>query len=127
MAPNQCLALDTVVSQKEGMKRCITTCIDPALPTSLLLLHASSTSHNACALLVAIHDNFPYLKSAHVLTDNGSKFKGDFVKHVTAKSISHWRTYPKTPKMNAHCERFNRSIQESFVDYHEDLLFSDLE
>ena len=28
--------------------------------------------------------------------------------------------------MNAHCERFNRSIQESFVDYNEDLLFTDL-
>ncbi|AVZ80009.1 transposase [Zoogloeaceae bacteirum Par-f-2] len=33
---------------------------------------------------------------------------------------------PKTPKMNAHAERFNRTIQESFVDYHEDLLFTDL-
>jgi transposase InsO family protein len=29
--------------------------------------------------------------------------------------------------MNAHCERFNRSIQESFVDYHEDLLFTDID
>ena len=107
------------------MKRFITTCIDPA--THITFAHTSSTSRNACALLAAIHDNFPYLKSAHVLTDNGSEFKGDFAKHVTAKSITHWRTYPKTPKMNAHCERFNRSIQESFVDYHEHLLFSDLE
>ena len=29
--------------------------------------------------------------------------------------------------MNAHCERFNRTIQENFVDYHEDLLFTDLD
>ena len=28
--------------------------------------------------------------------------------------------------MNAHCERFNRTIQEQFVDYHEDVLFTDL-
>ncbi len=28
--------------------------------------------------------------------------------------------------MNAHCERFNRTIQEQFVDYHADLLFTDL-
>jgi len=28
--------------------------------------------------------------------------------------------------MNAHAERFNRTIQESFVDYHEELLFTDL-
>ena len=28
--------------------------------------------------------------------------------------------------MNAHAERFNRTVQESFVDYHEDLLYTDL-
>ena len=28
--------------------------------------------------------------------------------------------------MHAHCERFNRTIQEPFVDYHEDTLFNDL-
>ena len=28
--------------------------------------------------------------------------------------------------MNAHCERFNRFIQESFVAYYKDLLFADL-
>ena len=28
--------------------------------------------------------------------------------------------------MNAHAERFNRTLQEQFVDYHEDLLFDDL-
>ena len=27
--------------------------------------------------------------------------------------------------MNAHCERFNRTVQEEFLDYHEDLLFAD--
>ena len=29
--------------------------------------------------------------------------------------------------MNAHNERFNRTLQEQFVDYHEDLLFTHLE
>ena len=26
-------------------------------------------------------------------------------------------TYPRSPKMNAHNERFNRTIQEQFIDY----------
>ena len=34
----------------------------------------------------------------------------------------HWHTYPKTPRMNAHAERFNRTIQEEFLLYHEELL-----
>ena len=38
-----------------------------------------------------------------------------------------WYTYPKSPKMNAQIERFNRTLQESFLDYHEDLLFTDTE
>ncbi|WP_084275367.1 integrase core domain-containing protein [Nitratiruptor tergarcus] len=29
--------------------------------------------------------------------------------------------------MNAHNERFNRTIQEQFINYHEDLLFTDLD
>jgi transposase InsO family protein len=28
--------------------------------------------------------------------------------------------------MNSHCERFNRTLEEMFIDFHEDLLFSDL-
>ena len=28
--------------------------------------------------------------------------------------------------MNAHCERFNLTVQEEFVDYFDDLLFTDL-
>ena len=44
----------------------------------------------------------------------------------TYEGIRRWYTYPKSPKMNAHAERFNRTLQESFVDYHEDLLFTDL-
>lgn len=29
--------------------------------------------------------------------------------------------------MNAHNERFNRTIQEQFIDYNEDLLFTDID
>ncbi|MBI2626705.1 MAG: transposase [Parcubacteria group bacterium] len=32
--------------------------------------------------------------------------------------ITYFHTYPRTPKMNAHVERFNRTIQEEYIDYH---------
>jgi transposase InsO family protein len=51
----------------------------------------------------------------------------DATRHFAAaladRLFTHWHTYPKTPKMNAHCERFNRTLQEECVDYHYDLLF----
>ena len=45
---------------------------------------------------------------------------------LEARGITHWWPYPRSPTMNAHVERFNRTLQEQFVDYHEALLFDDL-
>ena len=46
----------------------------------------------------------------------------EFAKHFSEElkrlHLTHYHTYPRTPKMNAHVERFNRTIQEEFVDYH---------
>jgi transposase InsO family protein len=61
-----------------------------------------------------------------VLTDNGSEFKKYLNKLLKEESITHYHTYPKTPKMNAHLESFNGTIQEEFVDYHINLLFDDI-
>ncbi|MEV8837910.1 integrase core domain-containing protein, partial [Klebsiella pneumoniae] len=41
-------------------------------------------------------------------------------------SIKHIWTYPYTPKMNATCERFNRTLREQFIEFNELLLFEDL-
>ncbi|MBI3335343.1 MAG: transposase [Candidatus Portnoybacteria bacterium] len=63
---------------------------------------------------------FPYpFGFMYVLTDNGSEFKKHFSSALKQLHLIHYHTYPKTPKMNAHCERFNRTIQEEFINYHE--------
>ena len=46
-----------------------------------------------------------------MLSDNGLEFEGAFGRLLKAKG----------PKMNAHVERFNRTVQEEFLIYHEDL------
>ena len=51
---------------------------------------------------------------------------GEFQQSLERRDVTHWWTYPKSPKMNAHVERFSRTLQKSMVDYHEDLLSSDL-
>jgi transposase InsO family protein len=61
-----------------------------------------------------------------VLSDNGPEFGRHFHAALKAQRIDHWHTFPRTPKMNAHCERFNRTVQEEFLDVHEELLFYDL-
>ena len=61
-----------------------------------------------------------------MLTDNGPEFMKHFDEEVKRLHKVHWHTYPKTPRMNAHVERFNRTFQEEFLDYHEDLLVDPL-
>ncbi|MFU8233224.1 hypothetical protein ACNAR5_27915, partial [Klebsiella pneumoniae] len=46
-----------------------------------------------------------------------------------SKNCNMWwthTTYPYTPKMNATCERFNRTLREQFIEFNELLLFEDL-
>ncbi|KDF49052.1 hypothetical protein AF35_04909 [Enterobacter roggenkampii CHS 79] len=61
-----------------------------------------------------------------VVTDNGKEFLGNFDKTLQEASIKHIWTYPYTPKMNATCERFNRTLREQFIEFNELLLFDDL-
>ncbi|HBW9266865.1 TPA: transposase, partial [Klebsiella pneumoniae] len=61
-----------------------------------------------------------------VVTDNGKEFLGNFDKTLQEASIKHIWTYPYTPKMNATCERFNRTLREQFIEFNELLLFEDL-
>lgn len=56
-------------------------------------------------------------------TDNGSKFAKEFSQKLKELHLTHYHTYPRTPKMNAHYERFNRTLREEFMDFHKtDLL-----
>ena len=67
---------------------------------------------------------FPY-EIKHVLTDNGSEFKKYLNELLTKNGITHYHTHPKTPKMNSHCESFNGTIRDEFVDFNVNLLFDD--
>jgi len=59
---------------------------------------------------------FPYPIN-FVLTDNGSEFAKEFNEELMNFHLVHYHTYPRTPKMNAHMERFNRTFREEFLDY----------
>ena len=125
-APGQCVALDTVERFRDGMRRYVITFKDLYSRFAFAWATNSRASHAAREFFSMAQTVFPY-PIQHVLSDNGSEFLKDFKVELERLNIQHFHTYPKTPKMNAHCERFNRSIQEEFVDYHEDILFTDLD
>jgi transposase InsO family protein len=55
----------------------------------------------------------------------GSEFQRHLTDTLADHLYAHWHTYPKTPTMNAHCECFDRIVQEAFIDYDHDLEFPD--
>ena len=116
--PGHCGSLDTVERHIHGTRRYIITFTDVYSRFSLAWATNSHASLAAKEFFNLTTFLFPFpLK--YVLTDNGSEFMKHFDQELKDLHYTHWHTYPRTPKMNAHCERFNRTIQEEYVDYHE--------
>ncbi len=119
--PGHVVALDTVERFVHGIRRYIITCEDLHSRFSFAWGTTSHASKAAEEFFEKWRHLFPY-PTTFVLTDNGSEFKKHFAARLEALQITHYHTYPRTPKMNAHIERFNRTVQEEFIDYHNVLL-----
>ncbi|MEK6821255.1 MAG: DDE-type integrase/transposase/recombinase, partial [archaeon] len=122
--PGHVIALDTVEKQRNGRRMYLLTAIDIFTRTTFAIATKSHSSKTFAHFFFLIMRMFPY-EIRNVLTDNGSEFKKYLDQLLEANDITHYHTYPKTPKMNAHCESFNGTIQEEFVDYNVNLLFDD--
>lgn len=115
--PGHCGSFDTVERIINSSRRYLITFTDVYSRFSFAW---ATTSHASAAAkeffgLVCYLFPFPF---EYVLTDNGSEFAKHFDAEIRSLHKIHWHTYPKTPKMNAHCERFNRTIQEEYVNFH---------
>ena len=119
--PGHLVALDTIEIFIHGLRRYIITCEDVHSRFAFAWSTTSHASKAAEEFLERWRQVFPY-QTTFVLTDNGSEFKKYFNIRLTELEITHYRTYPRSPKMNAHMERFNRTIQEEFADFKHGLL-----
>ncbi len=108
-----------------GLRRYLLTYIDEVSGYALAMAVPKLSSQTAKVFFEKCFRLTPF-HIQQVVTGGGSEFKGAFDRLLSDSQIVHLLTYPKSPKMNATCERFNRTIQEQFVDFHEDLLFTDL-
>ena len=123
--PGHCGSFDTIEKIIDGSRRYVLTFTDVYSRFALAFATTSHASLAASQFLTLVTTLFPY-RLRYVLTDNGSEFAKHFDDALRRAHRTHWRTYPKTPKMNAHVERFNRTIQEEFLDYHRRDLSIDL-
>ena len=107
------------------LRRYIITMIDKHSDYAIALAVPSLNSDITSHFFSKATKLFP-VAIRQVVTDNGKEFLGNFDKTLQEASIKHIWTYPYTPKMNATCERFNRTLREQFIEFNELLLFEDL-
>lgn len=123
--PGHMVAFDTIELVIFGKKYYIITCEDIYTRMAFAWATTSHASRAAREFFFKVIKLFPF-PIANILTDNGSEFKKHFSQALQELCLLHYHTYPKCPKMNAHMERFNRTIQEEFANYHTGaLLFID--
>lgn len=124
--PGHLAALDTIEKIINGCRRYVITFEDIYTRFGFAWATKSHASLAAKEFFEMCLKVFPFPIS-FVLTDNGSEFAKHFSQELKRLHKIHYHTYPRTPKMNSHLERFNRSIQEEFIDFHvHDLLMPEV-
>ena len=123
--PGDLVEMDTVSIFENGLKRYLFTAIDVKTRMAFAYTYKSDTAANGKDFLIKFVKVTPFATS-HIQTDNGSEFAGYFDQCCRDNDLPHFFNYPRHPQSNGHLERFNKTIQEQFVNWHTDEL-DDLE
>jgi transposase InsO family protein len=119
------LEVDTIVRYIDGQKRYILTAVDTESRITFAGAYTNHGSQSSSDFLRRCLEVIPDCPSA-IQTDNGSEFAKYFHDTAMRLSLIHYHTYPYSPKMNSHVERFNRTLSEEFIIYHRALLRDDV-
>jgi transposase InsO family protein len=119
------LEVDTVVRFLDGVKRYVLTGVDTERRTAFAAAYTNHGSASAADFLTRTREVLPDCPPA-IQTDNGSEFALHFENACRDGAMTHFHTYPRSPKMNAHVERFNRTLDEEFLRHHRALLRDDV-
>ena len=123
--PGDLLQLDGVLKFVDGQRRYVFTAVDLVSRVGFAMAFPSASSRNGRTFLEHILATAPFLVS-HIQTDNGAEFLKEFRKAALEADLVHYFNWVKQPKYQGWVERFNRSIQEEFIDWHLSSLAHDL-
>ena len=112
---------DTITRITDGVKDYFYCAIDARLKFAITLNYKRLTSRNMKDFYRRFENAYPgKIKSWQ--SDNGAEHLGEFEEHLKKEEIPHYFSYPNCPKINAYVERYNRTVQEEFIDHHEDII-----
>jgi transposase InsO family protein len=118
--------VDTVVKFIHGTRRFIMTAIDVESDFAFAYAYKNLSSAVGRDFLKKLRDIAPF-EITHIQTDNGLEFEKYFREYLEEEKIIHFHNYPRCPKMNAYIERFNRTIQEQYVNWNLISLLDDID
>ncbi len=108
------LCLDVIVIYWNGLKRHIFTAIDRCSKAAFARMYTNANSYNAQDFLYRLNyllDN----RIDNLQTDNGSEFEKFFSQACQKLQIERYYSRPRTPKDNPVNERFNRTLEQEFI------------
>ena len=109
------LCLDTIVIYWNGVKRYIFTAIDRYTKIAFAHMYKNANSYNAADFL----NRLLYLtesKIENIQTDNGSEFAKHFEQACQKHNLARYYNRPRTPKDNPVNERFNKTVEDEFIN-----------
>jgi len=109
------ICLDAIELRCNNLKRYIFTGIDSFSKVAFARMYRRANSYNAADFL----NRLMYLtdgKIENIQTDNGSEFEKHFRHSCDKLNLNRYHSRPRTPKDNPVNERFNRTLQEEFVN-----------
>ncbi len=121
----QLVGVDTIELSGQGRHGYVLALVDLYSQFAFALGTHLHTDAASVQFLDHVLQVFPGTVEA-VLSDNGHEFQGGFDKDLKERGVRHYIARPKSPNMNVHVERFKRVVQEEFVQFEQDLLFTDV-
>ena len=109
------IALDTIVIYWNGKKRYILTAIDTISKVGFAKMYTTKHSKNAADFIQRLAFVLDY-KIWNTCHDNGSEFEKEFQIAIEELGLGDYWSKPAIPKDNPIVERFNKTIEEEFID-----------
>ena len=106
---------DSVERITDGIKEYFISAIDAKMKFSLTLNYKRLTSENMTDFYFKFKDVYPgNIKMWQ--SDNGPENLGLFDTQLKKDNIPHYFIYPRCPKIDTFIERYNRTLQDEFID-----------
>jgi putative transposase len=115
---------DTVEKIVDGTRHYFMSAIDAKMKFALTLKYNRITATNMKDFYLRFKQVYP----GRIMvwqSDNGSENLGAFDQQLEKEKIPHLFIYPRCPKIDTYIERYNRTLQDEFIDYHLDIIHDD--